>query len=314
MKRFDTQNVDYSDRDDYWREAISQIFVPLQCEFEAHDRSGTLSSRALSKLNIAKVTCCPQKVMRTQGTLDHHDTDSILMSFIRQGQTAIHQGYKHTLLKQGEFGLYDTQRPYDLHMFGASEQIVVQLPRQLIHERLGNLDQITASSFGLNHPLGTFAHNFLDNLLALPDELPEKYMDTLSSQAISLILGIISDESRTQSYRPDTKQGLLTQIQYYLQQEYSDPELSNNQVAKKFGISTRYLSMLFQLQNTTFGRFLLEQRLDACASALSNPNNLTKQVSEIAWNAGFTDMSYFSREFKKQYDMAPRQFRQERSI
>lgn len=310
MAQFDTTLVPHDDRVEYWRSVISHTFVPLSCEFNDPQRLASLSSAVVGDVGIAQVSCAGQKVTRSQRVIDDHPSDNVLISFMREGSTAISQGYRSAIVRKGGFGLYDTRRPYDLHINEASSQFVVQLPRALLQNQIGDIDKLTAHSFGQQHPMGQFTQAFLDNLLSLPDDVPAHYLDSLSIQVTSLIINMISDECRRSVYRPDTKQGLTAQIKLYVQQCITDPELTGDVVAKKFGISTRYLRMLFQIEHTTFGRFVLQSRLENCKTALQSEHNQDKLLGDVAWSCGFHDMSYFSREFKKYFDISPRDYRQ----
>lgn len=309
MAQFDTSLIEYSDRLDYWRSAISSTFVPLSCEFKDSERIGRLSSLALGDISLARVSCGPQKVTRSLKGMDNFESESVLISFMQEGTTEISQGRKSTLLKRGEFALYDTRKPYGLHVAGASSQIVVQMPRLLLNNHLGDVDELMAHSFGRKHPMSHFTRAFLENIFSLPEDVPEHYLDSLSAQATGLIFNMITDECRSAPYHPDTKQALLAQIQLYIRQRITDPELSSEEVALKFGISSRYLRMLFQQEDLTFGRFLLQSRLEHCKGLLRLPQHQQKLLGDIAWSCGFNDISYFSREFKKQFGVTPREFR-----
>jgi AraC-like DNA-binding protein len=54
---------------------------------------------------------------------------------------------------------------------------------------------------------------------------------------------------------------------------------------------------------------IIEKRLSMCMEKLSNPacNSLT--VTEIAYQAGFSNSAHFSTRFRKQYGLSPREAR-----
>lgn len=92
-------------------------------------------------------------------------------------------------------------------------------------------------------------------------------------------------------------------------------ELINNvqvdivEVAKRQRVSVRYIQLLFEEAGTTFTAFALEQRLDAARRMLTSPRYAHQSITAIAMDAGFADLSYFNRTFKKQYLMTPREMR-----
>jgi len=80
-------------------------------------------------------------------------------------------------------------------------------------------------------------------------------------------------------------------------------------VAARFGISVRTLHLRFERLGETFGRWLLDNRLDACGKALRDPHQRAAAISEIAYRWGFNDLSHFNKAFRAQFDMTPGEWR-----
>ena len=53
----------------------------------------------------------------------------------------------------------------------------------------------------------------------------------------------------------------------------------------------RYIQILFSQEQTTFSDYLREQRLLLAHPLLCDPRNAARKVSDIAYSAGFGDMS-----------------------
>ena len=90
----------------------------------------------------------------------------------------------------------------------------------------------------------------------------------------------------------------------------SDCELDPESIARGCGISTRYLHELFRDTNQTLGSWIRDQRLEACREALRDQAN-RQSVAEIAYRWGFGDQAQFSRAFKAQYGVPPKEFREQ---
>lgn len=84
-----------------------------------------------------------------------------------------------------------------------------------------------------------------------------------------------------------------------------NPGLSLDRLAAQKGVSPRYVQMLFEDIGTTFSEFALERRLDAARNMLSSPRYETWSITAIALEAGFGDVSYFNRRFKRRFLMTP---------
>ena len=72
--------------------------------------------------------------------------------------------------------------------------------------------------------------------------------------------------------------------------------------------------MLFEESGTTFSVFVLQLRLDAARSMLTSPRYESWSITQIALEAGFTDLSHFNRRFKQRFLMTPTDMRKQGAI
>jgi AraC-like DNA-binding protein len=83
-----------------------------------------------------------------------------------------------------------------------------------------------------------------------------------------------------------------------------DPELGVHSVAVRQGVTPRYVQQLFEEEGTTFTAFLREKRLELAFRRLEQ-GSIRIPISDIAFDAGFTDLSNFNRAFRKRFGMTP---------
>jgi AraC-like DNA-binding protein len=81
-------------------------------------------------------------------------------------------------------------------------------------------------------------------------------------------------------------------------------------IARRHRLSPRHIQRLFEEEGTSFTRFLREQRLLLSYRMLVSPRFANLHISEIALEAGFTDLSWFNRQFRQRFGGAPRDIRQ----
>src|SRR5258708_34127653 len=80
-------------------------------------------------------------------------------------------------------------------------------------------------------------------------------------------------------------------------------------VAKHLGVRNRHVQRLFESDGTTFSTFLLDYRLACAFRMLCKSQYGHWGIGKIPDNAGFADLSYFGRFFRKRYCSKPRDFR-----
>jgi AraC-like DNA-binding protein len=81
--------------------------------------------------------------------------------------------------------------------------------------------------------------------------------------------------------------------------------LSLDGVAARQGISPVYIRKLLEGEDTSFTQFVLEQRLLRAHRMLRDPRFAGRPIAAIAMDAGFGDLSYFNRAFRRRYGAAP---------
>jgi AraC-like DNA-binding protein len=89
----------------------------------------------------------------------------------------------------------------------------------------------------------------------------------------------------------------------------ADPDLSVSAVALRQCITRRYVHMLFEAEGITFSEFVLERRLTQAYHMLSDPGNGAKTIAALAYAAGFGDLSYFNRTFRRRFGAKPSEVR-----
>ena len=87
--------------------------------------------------------------------------------------------------------------------------------------------------------------------------------------------------------------------------ELSNHELSPMFVAKRMGISKSYLYLLFKDAGISVNQVIIDRRLEKSRSDLSNVSLRKMSVTDIAFNAGFRDLSHFCHRFKARYGISP---------
>lgn len=102
---------------------------------------------------------------------------------------------------------------------------------------------------------------------------------------------------------------LLERVSQSIEMHLSDPHLNLEQVAARHGISMRYLQKLFETVGDSFGHYVKLRRLERCRMDLLSPLHAQKSISDILFQWGFNDSASFSRAFREQYGMSPRDYR-----
>jgi AraC-like DNA-binding protein len=82
-------------------------------------------------------------------------------------------------------------------------------------------------------------------------------------------------------------------------------DLTIELVARARGLSPRQAQRFFACSGTTFTEFVLTQRLSLAHRLLNEPRFRNRKITDVAYTAGFGDLSYFNREFRRRFGDTP---------
>lgn len=102
-------------------------------------------------------------------------------------------------------------------------------------------------------------------------------------------------------------------IQSDIAAHLNDESLTVADIAERHGVTSRYIHKLFAVEGTTFTHYVLQQRLDCAYLLLRDQRYESRSITAIAYDAGFNDLSYFNRTFRRRYGATPSGIRNEAS-
>jgi AraC-like DNA-binding protein len=82
-------------------------------------------------------------------------------------------------------------------------------------------------------------------------------------------------------------------------------DLSAGAIALRHQLTPRAIQKLFEAEGTTLSEFVLATRLTHAHRMLSDPARAAEKIITVAFAAGFGDMSYFYRAFRRRYGALP---------
>ncbi|MEO6565026.1 MAG: helix-turn-helix transcriptional regulator [Casimicrobiaceae bacterium] len=231
--------------------------------------------------------------------------DAVCLMIKTGGQLGISQCRREAEPNVGDGVLLLYREPASIRFFDAT-YVAVRVPSNALSSIAGTLESAAARSI----PGGSEALTLLKSYLAnLPAQIADPQLGQLSAahiyDLITLAIGA-SDEGRDLAKQRSVRAARLAAIKSDLMR---DCTLDVHQVASRRGISPRYVQMLFADEGTTFSEVSVELRLDAARKMLASPRYTAWSVSAIALEAGFGDLSYFNRRFRRRYDLTPSELR-----
>lgn len=106
----------------------------------------------------------------------------------------------------------------------------------------------------------------------------------------------------------NNRAAVIQQAKTYIDNRYSDPDLSLNEVAAQVNFSPNHFSTVFRSEmGLTFRDYLSQVRIEQAKKLLANT---AMKVFEIAYRCGYNDPHYFSLIFRRNCNQSPQQYRE----
>lgn len=289
----------------YWREGLRHLFgvaaeAPPAQEFSAH---AVVRSTGPFRFLVSESTGYRVGWSREYATNAFSNHFSIYLQL--NGRTIAARGEEEIELGAGDIGFCDGRR--QLRAWFGGRFAIVSVPRPMIERRAPWVKNRPHLKLASN---ARFARNLRLHMMELTADdaaFSESETGLLADSLCNLVALAAAEGIPSWRMQPELQMEALLA---FCRQNLGDADLSPQQAADYLGISVRTLHSRFRQTGQTFGRWLLDNRLEGCGAALRDPNQRALNISDIAYRWGFNDLSYFNKAFRTQYDMTPGEWRQ----
>lgn len=294
-----------------WQDWAASTIAPIDVSvLDTDNFAAAWRSRSLGQIHMLHLVAPAQRVAHRGSELGAgRAVPSIQLVYSRRGRHDAHIGHRRFVVSEGEFILLDNTRFYELHMDAPHEAVDIMMPRQWIERWLPNWDLLLAKPFaartGWAAPLGSLLEAMADDVDSSP--LPRQML----AEQIGALLTVATGACDVQHSRHRSQ--LIQRVFRRIEQGFADPELSVEAVARELGISQRYVQVLLASSGTSFVHELTATRLDRAADLLIDRHSAGLPIAEIGFRCGFLDPAYFTRQFRRRFACAPRDWRQRHS-
>jgi AraC-like DNA-binding protein len=315
--RMATVEVPENQRFEYWLDMICSTYVQLECD-RPQERAlfGEIEFSRIGGLDLTELRANVSRVRRTPLHVSRSGEDYCLVQLQQAGKGVVCQDGRIAVVNPGDFVVYDCTRPYEL-MFDDEEHhvLVLRLPRSHLEQHVAGLEELTATTVSGDGAAGHLLLSMVGTLRNQADRLHPASAQGVSDAITQMIAAGLRSLPQANSSRPSNLHAYhLTRIKAYVKERLRDPGLSVASVAQAAGLSPDHLARLFRSEPLPLSRLIWRWRLEACQRDLVDPRLANCSVSEIAFSWGFNEAAHFSRSFKEQYGLSPREWRQQQAL
>ena len=306
-----TSVVDEGDRAEFVHEALAQTMVPVELHWPRQPRA--VNVRAIIT-DVGGLRVCPGRTsaLRIERTpkLARDDLEpSIFLNVQLSGSSMVVQGDREAVLHPGELVIYDSTAPYTVLDNTGVKGEFFRIPHAALAMPHNMIRNACAVSLSPGHPLTSLTNDYLRRLVADPALWTAPNSDLVAHPTIELVRAVIATHLKASGVAVESLSATLPlRILEYARNHLHDPDLRAEQIAAAHYISVRHLYRVLADRGISLADWIRTHRLEACRQDLAQACPATI-IAAVARRHGFCDMSSFSRAFRAEYGLSPREWR-----
>jgi AraC family transcriptional regulator, positive regulator of tynA and feaB len=290
-----------------WADDLAAAFVRLEPRrITEQIFEGTISRVDAAPIQVSLVTATRHTVLRLASHIALSTDDICFVNLQLEGLGRTTQRGYEQISAPGDLALADTTEPFEIANSHDFKLFCFAIPRPLLPKGLLDRPRLGLSRTETGRALSRTLAGYAE--LCLSDRQHPRTSALVGAHVIDLISHapeILSDRPVERVHIPV----LLSMMIDHIDRHSDDPELGAATLAARFRCSERYVHRLFASTGRSVGEHVNERRIAACTRKLLDRNSTHQTISEIAFAAGFRDISHFNRLFKRCNGLAPREFR-----
>ncbi|MBB4378436.1 transcriptional regulator, AraC family [Bradyrhizobium sp. Rc3b] len=305
--RLSTADIPERDRFAIWREVYGRLIHQVEIEpLDGEPFCADLTLRLLPGLGVASGPCSAANY-RSTPQLIAQSTDSIGLPILLSGFGVIQQCGRETKIGPGETVVSTTVDPGVWALPEGGSFTVIRIARDLIAPLVPDLD----AALGRPIPHDTDALRLLINYLSvfrdhatITDLAVQRVVTTHIVDLAALVIGARRDAAEVAGHR-GMRAARLRAIKADVMENIGQLDFSVTAVAARHHVTPRHIHRLFESEGASFTEFVNGQKLARAYRMLVDWRYRANRISDIAYDAGFTDLSAFNRMFRRRYATTP---------
>jgi AraC-like DNA-binding protein len=216
-----------------------------------------------------------------------------------------------TTLRNGDAMLLSYSVSRTISRPGLVDHRVIRLPRASLSPLVRNIDDAVLCPIPHGTGMLSLLRNYADAVFDDPALAVPEMRQLIVAQLCDLVavtLGATRDATAVARGR-GVRAARLRAIKVDIEAHLANGDLSPGAVAKRQKVSDSYIRKLFETEGTSFSQFVLGRRLGRAHRMLTDRRWAERSIASIAFDAGFGDLSYFNRTFKRFYGATPSEVR-----
>jgi len=289
-----------------WREVFARIVIPFDArpDPEPGERFRARAVRErIGDLSLVDFEYGRGVATRGRREIAATEGDPIGFTVFGRGRVGHASGAGSAVVVAGQAVLWDGARPGTFAPLSPIKGLTLMIPRDRLRAVVpayeASLGPVPRTSAAVGLLVG-----YLEALASLAPGLDAVTRLDIEAATLELVRAALG---ATVLDTPTLRMALVAEARRYIDDHLSDPQLNPATVARAHLVSVRSLHEAFESAGESVGARILRRRLTRCYADLAR--SVDDQVFAIATRWGFRSASHFSRAFRREFGVSPRDVR-----
>jgi AraC-like DNA-binding protein len=295
----------------YWRDVLAQHFVHLRPErVGLGPFRSTIEVQQLEGYSFSRVSAAPQRVHRAIREIARSPYDLVFLNLHLRGEGSFRQEGDELVLNPGDLFILDAVRPFELGCEGGVTQISLKVPRQILWERMRRPEGARGTRIPGTSHIGKLLSGYIMTLWRRGETEPKTGYPLAMDHLFSLVAYEIDRRYGDAALpRRAVRAAIYACAVSYIGEAHGMPELTPRSVAHAVGTSLRTLQNIFAEHQDAISRHIQNRRTITVARWLADPAMREQTIGQLAFMAGFCELSHFTHAFARAYNETPSAWR-----
>jgi AraC-like DNA-binding protein len=303
LLNFSTEMLPERERFSAFREGFAQQVLKL----EASDYSGghpriDVAYLPLGAVGVCSLVATPVEFIRHK----HHLSDHFALNMVETGTVQFANAGQERVYDAGSACFIDRGRP--LRIFGPRDGCVryVAVQATALKSLVAHPEDLAGRAV-YPGPALRLLDGYLRSLTSLEEPLSPDLAPIIATHLVDLVAAALGPTAEAAEIiaKRGVKAARLRAILAEIARRFAEPDFDLDNVAGALGLSRRYIQGLLEETGKSFTEHLVERRLERTFAMLTDRRCLHMAIIDIAFTAGFGDVSHFNRMFRRRYGETP---------
>lgn len=302
-----TDHVTPEKRLKHWREMFCSTFI--ECDIDSMDGdafNAALRFDRFGDVSVGTINAGRRRTTTTQAQANRN-AEGVMLDIVWSGRYRYEGPTKTIELLPGDAVFAPNNVSDIMTAIEPAELRAVHIPAQFVEHVFGDVSSTTGRVLRHEQPESRLLSAYLQAVHQTAGLNDPKTREIIGQQIVDLVITAVG---RTHSEAIATAERGLKAARFKLasdeaRRRLSEPMLNAQRVAEKMGLSERYVQRLFEENGLTVSQFIMDERLKRVRRMLLEPAQDHRHISDIAYGAGFSDITHFNRAYKRRFGEAP---------